>query len=146
MPYLEILVLPVRHPRASSLRALRYHNQQLNLPSLLAQALMTSKPRTFKILLLGDVSVGKTALLRQFSYGEFSPGQASTLWYDVEFKEMVIQNHRVRLALWVRSLFPTQDSSIIPGSNPLKDTGGQEKFKSLPPAIFHKARAVILGV
>ncbi|KAG8955771.1 hypothetical protein FRC00_005288 [Tulasnella sp. 408] len=89
-----------------------------------AKALMTSRPRTFKILLLGDVSVGKTALLRQFSYGEFNPGQASTLWYDVEFKEMVIQNHRVRLALW--------------------DTGGQEKFKSLPPVVFHKARAAVL--
>ncbi|KAG9040695.1 Ras- protein Rab-21 [Tulasnella sp. UAMH 9824] len=84
---------------------------------------MTQAQRKFKILLLGESAVGKTALLEQFMHGTFST-HAITLHFDVEIKTMEVGNRQVRLAIW--------------------DTGGQEKFRALSPAFFHGAKAAVL--
>ncbi|KAG8911273.1 Ras- protein Rab-30 [Tulasnella sp. 417] len=60
---------------------------------------MTQAKRKFKILLVGDSAVGKTALLERFTHGTYST-HGITLHFDVEIKTMQIGSREVRLAIW----------------------------------------------
>lgn len=106
---------------------------------------MTSPQRKFKILLIGDSAVGKTALLQKFTYGTFAM-HAITLHFDVEIKDMEIGNRQVRLAIWVsRHGFLIVEGKRLTFRH-VKDTGGQEKFRALSPSFFHGAKAAVLGM
>ena len=79
---------------------------------------------TYKVILVGDVSVGKTNLLTQYVDGEFSEKDNSTI--GIEFKNKIIElknGRKIRLQIW--------------------DTCGQEKFMSITKNYFRGCSAAL---
>lgn len=83
------------------------------------------QPQTkFKIVFLGDMSVGKTCIINQFMYGTFDPTHQPTIGIDFLSKTMYLDEQTVRLQLW--------------------DTAGQERFRSLIPSYIRDASAAVV--
>ena len=81
----------------------------------------------YKIITLGDSSVGKTSIINRFINGEFRPDTMPTLGIKHSFKilELGHLNNKKKLKL-----------SVI-------DTGGQEKYKALSISYFRYADVVL---
>lgn len=79
--------------------------------------------RNFKILFLGDTSVGKTSLLLRYTENEFNSEGVPTLGVDVKYKYISFQNKKIRLDLW--------------------DTAGQERFRGIAKNYFRGAHGII---
>ena len=78
----------------------------------------------FKVVLVGDSGVGKTALFTRFQGGEFSSDFLSTV--GGAFANFQIKNEsdeKINIGIW--------------------DTAGQEKFRNIVPMYFQKANFVI---
>ncbi|KAM6321237.1 EF-hand calcium-binding domain-containing protein 4B [Aegotheles albertisi] len=80
--------------------------------------------RLFKIILVGNSSVGKTSFLRQFCEHRFFPSTAATVGVDYNVKTITVDNTQVALQLW--------------------DTAGQERYRSITKQFFRKADGVIV--
>jgi Ras-related protein Rab-6A len=78
----------------------------------------------FKIVFLGDMSVGKTSVINQFMYGTFDPSHQPTIGIDFLSKTMYLDDRTIRLQLW--------------------DTAGQERFRSLIPSYIRDASAAVI--
>ncbi|KAJ8002895.1 hypothetical protein DPEC_G00163710 [Dallia pectoralis] len=78
----------------------------------------------FKIVLVGDSSVGKTSLLRRFSDDCFHPGSSATVGIDYSVKTITVDSRQVALQLW--------------------DTAGQERYRSITKQFFRKADGVVV--
>jgi len=51
----------------------------------------------FKLVLVGDASVGKTCVVQRFKTGTFSERQGSTIGVDFTMKTLEIQGQRVKV-------------------------------------------------
>lgn len=80
--------------------------------------------RLFKIVLVGNSSVGKTSLLRRFCDDCFHPGTCATVGIDYSVKTLLVDNSHVALQLW--------------------DTAGQERYRSITKQFFRKADGVVV--
>ncbi|KAJ8385746.1 hypothetical protein AAFF_G00182640 [Aldrovandia affinis] len=80
--------------------------------------------RLFKIVLVGNSSVGKTSLLRRFCDDCFYPGTSATVGIDYSVKTLMVDNSQVALQLW--------------------DTAGQERYRSITKQFFRKADGVVV--
>ncbi|XP_057204523.1 EF-hand calcium-binding domain-containing protein 4B isoform X1 [Triplophysa rosa] len=80
--------------------------------------------RLFKIVLVGNSSVGKTSLLRRFCDDCFHPGTCATVGIDYSVKTLLVDNSQVALQLW--------------------DTAGQERYRSITKQFFRKADGVVV--
>ncbi|XP_075066297.1 EF-hand calcium-binding domain-containing protein 4B [Mixophyes fleayi] len=80
--------------------------------------------RLFKIVMVGNSSVGKTSFLRRFCEDSFYPGSAATVGIDYSVKTVTVDNCQVALQLW--------------------DTAGQERYRSITKQFFRKADGVIV--
>ncbi|CAN9498741.1 unnamed protein product [Ophioblennius macclurei] len=78
--------------------------------------------RLFKIVLVGNSSVGKTSLLRRFCDGNFHSDTSATVGIDYSVKTISVDNSQVALQLW--------------------DTAGQERYRSITKQFFRKADGV----
>jgi len=83
-----------------------------------------SSPVKFKIILLGEASVGKSSLTKRFCNGHFNQSNESTIGVAFRQKIIDIDDTSVQLECW--------------------DTAGQERFRSLVPLYFKKSHAIIL--
>ena len=54
----------------------------------------------FKLLVIGDSSVGKTAILLRFSDDSFSPNFISTIGIDFRIKTIEIRGKKIKLQIW----------------------------------------------
>lgn len=63
----------------------------------------------FKIVLIGDVAVGKTCVVQRFKNGTFIEKQGTTIGVDFTMKTLIIDGKRIKLQIW--------------------DTGGQVGFE-----------------
>ena len=79
--------------------------------------------KKFKILLLGDSSVGKTSLLVRYTDNIYNAEEISTLGIDYRVKCISINNENIHLDLW--------------------DTAGQERFKSIAKNYFKGAHGFL---
>lgn len=79
---------------------------------------------TAKILVVGDVGVGKTNTILRYHDGVFHSETLSTLGVDFRFKDVVVDGKRVRLQIW--------------------DTAGQEKYKTITRSYYSGAMGIIL--
>ncbi|KAK8809578.1 hypothetical protein WA158_000521 [Blastocystis sp. Blastoise] len=79
---------------------------------------------TLKIIVLGDASVGKTSIIRQYVNQKFSDKYKATIGADFFTDDLVIDGTQVSLQIW--------------------DTAGQERFQSLGAAFYRGADACIL--
>ncbi|KAM6962395.1 EF-hand calcium-binding domain-containing protein 4B isoform 2-T2 [Tautogolabrus adspersus] len=80
--------------------------------------------RLFKVVLVGNSSVGKTSLLRSFCEGRFNSATTATVGIDYSVKTLTLDNMQVAIQLW--------------------DTAGQERFRSITKQFFRKADGVVL--
>lgn len=56
----------------------------------------------FKIVLIGDMGVGKTCVVQRFKNGTFIERQGTTIGVDFTMKTLIIDGKRVKLQIWVR--------------------------------------------
>ena len=77
----------------------------------------------YKILFLGDTSVGKTSLLIRYTDNKFDSDSLPTLGVDVRNKYVSLEQKRIRLDIW--------------------DSAGQERFRNLTKNFYHGANAII---
>ncbi|KAI5098068.1 EF-hand calcium-binding domain-containing protein 4B, partial [Silurus meridionalis] len=80
--------------------------------------------RLFKVVLVGNSSVGKTSLLRRFCDDCFYPGSSATVGIDYSVKTLIVDNSQVALQMW--------------------DTAGQERYRSITKQFFRKADGVVV--
>ncbi|XP_014003401.2 EF-hand calcium-binding domain-containing protein 4B [Salmo salar] len=80
--------------------------------------------RLFKIVLIGNSSVGKTSLLMRFCDDCFYPGTSATVGIDYSVKTITVDNSQVALQMW--------------------DTAGQERYRSITKQFFRKADGVVV--
>ncbi|KAJ8391980.1 hypothetical protein AAFF_G00082900 [Aldrovandia affinis] len=99
--------------------------QPVGKETILHEEGVSSTPdRLFKIVLVGNSSVGKTSLLRRFCDGCFHPGTSATVGIDYSVKTITVENSRVALQMW--------------------DTAGQERYRSITKQFFRKADGVVI--
>uniref|UniRef100_A0A8C4RF27 RAB6A, member RAS oncogene family n=1 Tax=Erpetoichthys calabaricus TaxID=27687 RepID=A0A8C4RF27_ERPCA len=80
--------------------------------------------RKFKLVFLGEQSVGKTSLITRFMYDSFDNTYQATIGIDFLSKTMYLEDRTVRLQLW--------------------DTAGQERFRSLIPSYIRDSTVAVI--
>ena len=86
---------------------------------------MTDQEFSFKILLLGDSSVGKTCFLKRYTDNTFQDAYLSTIGFDFKFKNITLDNGKtVKVQLW--------------------DTAGQERFRTIAKSYYKGAHGIVL--
>ena len=78
----------------------------------------------YKLIFLGDQSVGKSCILNRFMNDTFSEDYQATIGLDFQSKNVQIENQDIHLLLY--------------------DTAGQEKFRSLIPMYTRDANIILL--
>ncbi|KAK8632731.1 hypothetical protein V6N13_073114 [Hibiscus sabdariffa] len=78
----------------------------------------------FKVVLIGDSSVGKSQLLARFSRNEFSMDSKATIGVEFQTKTLVIDNKTVKSQIW--------------------DTAGQERYRAVTSAYYRGAVGAML--
>ena len=76
-----------------------------------------------KILLIGDVDVGKTSILTRYFNNNFSEVTESTIGIEFKTKMFIRDNLSIKLQIW--------------------DTSGQERFKSITQNYFRDADGLL---
>ncbi len=79
----------------------------------------------YKILLLGDTSVGKTCFLLRYTDKIFEESHISTIGLDYRLKSMTLKNGKnIKLQIW--------------------DTSGQERFRAITKNYYKQANGILL--
>ncbi len=78
----------------------------------------------FKIVLIGDTSVGKTNILSKYLSDEFDPDSKATVGVEFGTKNFKIENKIVKVQIW--------------------DTAGQERYRSITNAYYKGAKGALL--
>ncbi|KAF7290587.1 Ras-related protein Rab-18 [Mycena indigotica] len=83
-------------------------------------------PINYKLLLIGNSSVGKSSLLLRFSDEQWLPEDESSATIGVDFRvhKMEVKGKKVKLSIW--------------------DTAGQERFRTITSSYYRGAQGVIL--
>lgn len=90
----------------------------------MAESSFSNPLRKFKLVFLGEQSVGKTSLITRFMYDNFDAQYAATIGIDFLSKTMYLDDRTVRLQLW--------------------DTAGQERFRSLIPSYIRDSSVAVV--
>jgi len=77
----------------------------------------------FKILLIGDSSVGKSCILGRFCDNNFNNNFLSTIGVDFKLKNVELEDTIVKLQIW--------------------DTAGQERFRNITRSYYRGAHGII---
>lgn len=80
--------------------------------------------KKYKLVFLGEQSVGKTSLITRFMYDSFDNMYQATIGIDFLSKTMYLEDRTVRLQLW--------------------DTAGQERFRSLIPSYIRDSSVAVV--
>jgi len=80
--------------------------------------------RQFKVVLLGEGSVGKTSLVVRYCQNQFNEKHNVTVQASFQTKRLNIDGQRVNLAIW--------------------DTAGQERFHALGPIYYRDSNGALL--
>ncbi|KAI9322254.1 ras family-domain-containing protein [Dichotomocladium elegans] len=80
--------------------------------------------KKFKLVFLGEQSVGKTSLITRFMYDTFDNTYQATIGIDFLSKTMYLDDRTIRLQLW--------------------DTAGQERFRSLIPSYIRDSSVCVV--
>merc|ERR1712150_118274 len=78
----------------------------------------------FKLMMLGDSGVGKTAILRRYCDDTFDAKWINTIGIDFKMKHVEIEDKKVRLQIW--------------------DTAGQERFQAMAHSFYRGAAGILL--
>ncbi|XP_054021087.1 ras-related protein Rab-3B isoform X1 [Melanerpes formicivorus] len=78
----------------------------------------------FKLLIIGNSSVGKTSFLFRYADDTFTPAFVSTVGIDFKVKTVYRNDKRVKLQIW--------------------DTAGQERYRTITTAYYRGAMGFVL--
>nr|ABD65430.1 Rab3 [Suberites domuncula] len=78
----------------------------------------------YKVLIVGNSGVGKTAFLVRYCDDTFSPSFVATVGIDFKVKSLFRQDKRIKLQIW--------------------DTAGQERYRTITTAYYRGAMGFIL--
>eukprot|EP01088_Endostelium_zonatum_P009047 TRINITY_DN22232_c0_g1_i1.p1 TRINITY_DN22232_c0_g1~~TRINITY_DN22232_c0_g1_i1.p1 ORF type:complete len:204 (-),score=40.99 TRINITY_DN22232_c0_g1_i1:124-735(-) len=78
----------------------------------------------YKLVFLGNQSVGKTSIITRFMYDTFDSTYQATIGIDFITKTMYLEDRTIRLQLW--------------------DTAGQERFRSLLPSYIRDSTVAVV--
>jgi len=73
----------------------------------------------FRLIMIGQSTVGKSSLLRQFKEGEYFPDISLTVGVDFHAKMVKVNGNSIKLQLW--------------------DTAGQDRFRAIVKAYYRNA-------
>ena len=79
---------------------------------------------TIQLLVLGDLSVGKSSFIYRFIEDKFNADSLTTTGLDLKTKDILIDNKQIRIQLW--------------------DTAGQEKFNSITKNLILRVQGIII--
>ena len=79
----------------------------------------------FKVLLIGDSSVGKTSVLLRYVDDTFNPEFQTTIGVDFKISTFQLNGKVIKLQLW--------------------DTAGQDRFKTIVASYYRGAHGIILA-
>ncbi|CAD26378.3 RAS-RELATED PROTEIN RAB5 [Encephalitozoon cuniculi GB-M1] len=82
------------------------------------------KTYTFKMVVLGYYSVGKSSLVLKYVKGEFNPNEESTIGASFLTKTVFTQERGIKFEIW--------------------DTAGQERYNSLIPMYYRGAQVALI--
>ncbi|XP_069020846.1 EF-hand calcium-binding domain-containing protein 4B [Embiotoca jacksoni] len=102
----------------------RGHPVGRETPQKAKERALFAPDRLFKVILVGNSSVGKTSLLRSFCEGRFDPSTTATVGIDYTVKTLTLDNLQIAMQLW--------------------DTAGQERYRSITKQFFRKADGVLV--
>ncbi|CAF1557952.1 unnamed protein product [Adineta ricciae] len=83
-----------------------------------------SRSVSFKVVLLGEGSVGKTSIVARYTDNLFNDKHLETQQATFKTKKLILDGRRVELAIW--------------------DTAGQERFRALGPLYYREANGAVL--
>eukprot|EP00268_Persea_americana_P017335 TRINITY_DN1834_c0_g1_i1.p1 TRINITY_DN1834_c0_g1~~TRINITY_DN1834_c0_g1_i1.p1 ORF type:complete len:202 (+),score=33.54 TRINITY_DN1834_c0_g1_i1:231-836(+) len=78
----------------------------------------------FKLLLIGDSSVGKSCLLLRFADDSYMDSYISTIGVDFKIRTIEVDGKTVKLQIW--------------------DTAGQERFRTITSSYYRGAHGIII--
>eukprot|EP01066_Platyproteum_vivax_P008845 Platyproteum_vivax@DN3815_c0_g1_i1.p1 len=78
----------------------------------------------FKLLLIGDSSVGKSCLLLRFADDTYTDSYISTIGVDFKIRTIDLDGKTVKLQIW--------------------DTAGQERFRTITSSYYRGAHGIII--
>ena len=78
----------------------------------------------FKVLVIGDSSVGKTSTLLRYVDNKFNPEFQTTIGVDFKVNTFMLNGKSVKLQLW--------------------DTAGQDRFRNIVASYYRGAQGIIL--
>nr|XP_023019466.1 ras-related protein Rab6-like [Leptinotarsa decemlineata] len=84
----------------------------------------THAVKKYKLVFLGEQSVGKTSLITRFMYDSFDTSYQATIGIDFLSKTVYLKDRTIRLQLW--------------------DTAGQERFRSLIPSYIRDSAVAVI--
>ena len=85
---------------------------------------MSKKQGNYKVVLLGDTSVGKSCLANRFVNDSFFEFQEPTIGAAFMTRNLEVGNFSIRYEIW--------------------DTAGQERYRSLAPMYYRGAMAAVI--
>ena len=88
------------------------------------QATLVQKTYTYKMVVLGHYSVGKSSIVLNFVKEEFNPNEESTIGASFLTKTILRGNNAVKYEIW--------------------DTAGQERYYSLIPMYYRGAHVALI--
>ncbi|UJR10341.1 hypothetical protein I4U23_014547 [Adineta vaga] len=77
----------------------------------------------FKVVLIGDSSVGKSNLLLRFTRNEFRLDTQSTIGVEFAYKQIMLSGKKIKTQVW--------------------DTAGQERFKTVIPQFYRGSEGAL---
>ena len=81
--------------------------------------------KSFKVMLLGDSSVGKTCFLKRYIDDTFQDVYLSTIGFDYKYKFITLKDgKKIKMQIW--------------------DTAGQERFRTIGKGYYKGAHGIIL--
>ena len=78
----------------------------------------------FKIILVGDTSVGKTNIINKYIKNEFHEDFNATIGVEFSHKKFVVENRKIKAQIW--------------------DTAGQERYKAITRAYYKGAKGAFI--
>ncbi len=82
------------------------------------------KIHSYKIVIVGRSSVGKSCLLVRFTDDRFTEDYLTTIGVDFKFRSLKLNNESFKLQIW--------------------DTAGQEKYQTITKTFYKGAHAIVL--
>lgn len=93
----------------------------------------------FKIVLIGNISVGKSSIIKRFVNNEFDEEYVCTIGTELSKKSLLVSTIGTELSK--KSLLVSQNKML---ELSIWDTCGQEKYRSITRQYYTKAHAILL--